>query len=994
MKRIQIKPAGCVKVAVLFFLSSMTGGIINAQQTGQEGRPSKDTLKTGDIQEVVVTAYGIKREKKALGYVYQDIKGTTLVDARENNITNALIGKVSGLEVVKSAAGPAASSKIILRGFNSLTGDNQPLIVVDGVPMSNFIGASNNDFWNPSADMGNGLSDLSPEDIDNVTVLKGGAASALYGSRAGNGVILITTKTGRGARGAGITLSETLGYSDLMVVPRTQKVFGQGSNGVFPVFNDQASGSSWGPKIDGQEVVNWNGETIKLDKTYDNVKSFFRAGETKTHTVTIQNQLGGGTSIFTSASYMTDKGVVPGADYNRLNLTTRVTSKFGLDKKWSTDVKVQYINSLANNRPIGGQTSGANYYRTVLTMPNTLNIADFQKGMDVQGAAPYWWLPGSGGNPYWMITNSTNNDVRNRFLMNGMVKYAFTDWLDADIRIGTDMYSTKTENKSYYAGPLTPISNSYGTGFDRFHENNYIASLNAHKDNIVGKWSASMSVFGQVMQRKSQSLSYGGTLRVPNYFSVGNIIQNGGNAGEGFSKQQINSVFSTAEISYDGFWFINGTGRFDWSSTLSPANREFFYPSVSTSLVLTDMFRKLFNMNPSRVLTFLKLRGSYAVTGNSLPPYSLSNVYSIGTGANGSITAGQFSQTKFDPNVVAEKLRTYETGLNARFFNRVDLDVNYYDTHATNQLLSIPLNPLSGYNGMMVNAGDIQNKGLEVTLNADVFRGQDFTWNMLVNYSANRNKIISLYPGVSAFFLGGYDSLSFQANPGGFYGSIWGSSYQRVDDPNSQYNGKIIVDKTGLPMANNVPKLLGDQTSRGLLGVTNSFKYKEFGLSFQVDGRFGGQFFSGTERTLDAVGLGKATVVNGARENFVVDGVVADGNGGFAQNTEEVTPQNYWAAVTARGGNLGINEAFLHSATNVRLRNIQLTYSLPKSLLERTPLQAVKASFSINNVFMIYSAVKGVDPEAVYATGSNAIGFENMNMPSYRTFLFNLSVSF
>lgn len=957
---------------------------------GQNARDSVSQVR--NIDEVVVTAYGIKKEKKSLGYVYQDIKGTTLVDARENNITNALVGKVSALQVVKSAAGPAASSKIILRGMNSLVGDNQPLIVVDGVPMVNFVGAANNDFWNPSADMGNGLSDLNPEDIENVTVLKGGAASALYGSRAGNGVIMITTKSGKGKKGIGITLSETVGFSDFFVLPELQKTFGQGTNGVSPTeFTSNTSGASWGPKIEGQEVANWNGQKTRL-QSYNNLKNFFQTGHTNTHTLTIQNNFGANTTLYTSGSYLTDEGVVPEAKYNRLNLTTRATSKFGTNDRWSTDVKVQFINSIANNRPVGGSNSN-NFYSSVLTMPNTINIADFRNGMNEVGAAPYWWVSGSGANPYWFVYNSTNRDIRNRFLMNGQIRYAFNSWLDADVRVGTDTYNTKYENRSYYAGPLTPKPYYYSTGLDRNNETNYIASINAHKDHLIGNWNGAISVFGQIMKSNFNSINSGGTLRVPNYFSVTNFANGSTSTSEYISRKQINSLFSTAEISYDGFWFLNGTARWDWSSTLAPENRRYFYPSVSTSLVITDMLKKMFDQDPGRFISFAKIRAAYAVTGNSLGFNELYNYYLIGQGANGSITAGNNS-VLYNPNVVAELLKTFEAGVNVRFFNRVDLDVNYYDTHATSQLINIPLNPFSGYSSFKANAGDIQNTGIEVTLNADVVRNTDFKWNLLTNYSHNTNKILDLYPGINQSVFGGYDTLSFTATVGGYYGTIYGSTYARVNDPNSPFNGRIIVDGSGLPTANSVPSVLGDQAPRSLVGITNSLLYKNWGLSFQVDGRFGGKFYSGTTRAINAAGVGAETVVNGERVNLVVDGVVSDGKGGYVQNTKEVTPQQYWTAVTGRGGNLGINEAFIYSADNIRLRNVQLTYNLPKDYLQGTALQSAKASFSVNNVFMIKSAVKGVDPESVYAIGTNALGFENLTFPTLRSFIFNITLGF
>lgn len=947
------------------------------------GQNTSDTVSSvRNIDEVVVTAYGIKKEKKSLGYVYQDIKGTTLVEARENNVTNSLTGKVSGLQVVKSSVGPAASSKIILRGFNSLTGDNQPLIVVDGVPMENFAGANNNDYWNPAVDMGNGLSDLNPEDIENVTVLKGGAASALYGSRAGNGVILITTKTGRGQRGAGITYSTTLSVENIFMKPELQNIFSQGSDGLF----DKTSGLSWGEKINGQTVEDWTGQKVAL-KPFNNIDSFFKTGVTNTHSLTFQNSIGSDTNLFTSASYLTDENKIPGTGYNRLNLSTRATTKFGAEKRWQSDLKVQYIHAAAENRPVGGENP-ANYYGSILTLPTTIDITQFEQGMDVLGATTRWFNT-AGSNPYWVVYNRNNKDSRSRFMMNALLKYTFNNWLNADVRVGSDFYNTKSESKVYSGGPLT---NFYSTGLDRFMENNYIASINAHRDDIVGKWGGNLSVFGQIMTRNFNSILNSATLNVPNYFSIGNALGRPG-VEERISKSQINSVFATAEINYDGFWFINATARNDWASTLAPENRSFFYPSVSTSLVLTDMLKKLGNMETGKFISFAKLRASYAVTGNALGPYELENPYFLGSDPNGNITAYR-AGILYNPNVVSELLKTFEFGANVRFFNRVDVDVNFYDTHATNQLINLPLNPLSGYNAMKINAGDIQNKGIEVVVNADVIRGTQFKWNVLANYSRNKNFIIDLYQDIKDYPLGGFDNFSIRATPGYNYGTMYGTRFLRVQDTASPHYGKIVVDAEGLPLADQGFHILGDQTARALLGITNSFSYKNFGFSFQVDGRFGGQIFSGTHLNLQAVGLAPETVVNGARENFVVDGVVSDGKGGYIDNTKDITPQLYWNAITTRSGNLGINEANIYDATNIRLRNVQVSYSLPKAIFQNTVIQQAKVSLSANNVWMIHNKAKGIDPESVYAVGTNAVGFENMSFPTSRSFIFNLTVGF
>lgn len=972
MKKIILK-IGLLQSSLFYF------GVIHAQ--------TKDSVKTSNIDEVVVTAYGIKKEKKSLGYVYQDIKGSTMVEARENNVTNALVGKVSGLQLIKSSAGPAASSKIILRGFNSLTGDNQPLIVIDGTPMSNFVGAGNNDFWNPEMDMGNGLSDLNPEDIENITVLKGGAASALYGSRAGNGVIMITTKTGRKGKGAGITYSNTLSVQTLFMVPKMQKEFSQGNAGKY--VKDGAV--SWGEAIHGQTVQNWEGKDIQL-RSYDNYKTFFNPGISNNNTITFQQTIGENTKIFSSASYLNDGGLIPETKYERFNATTHVTSKFGRNNRWFTDVKVQYINSFAKNRPVGGQNS-QNYYGNILTLPTTINIADFKERMDVLGTKQRWYIVG-GDNPYWNVYNRLNQDARNRFLVTGDVRYSFTDWVNIDLKVGSDMYNTKGEQRTYTGGNTV---NLYSTSFNRSIENNYIGSLNFKKDNLLGKWGGAFSLFGQIMTNNFNSSSISAILDVPNYFSVENAVNNQPTVREIRRQQQINSAFATLDINYDGFWFINGTFRNDWTSTLIKENRSFSYPSVSTSLVLTDMFKKLWNKDMfGRFITFAKIRASYAQTGNSLPPYQLYNSYAISHDPNGNIISNNLGDVLFNSTVVSEHLHTYEAGVNIRFFDRVDLDVNYYDTHAKSQLIDLPMNPLSGYNYRKINAGDIGNKGLEVMLNSDIIKNKKFRWNMNVNFSKNENKIYSIYDNIEIYDIQrpAFDKLRFVAYVGQRYGVILGTKYARVEDPGSPYFGQKILDDQGLPTSDGNPYILGDQTPRALFGITNGFTIKNFNFSFQVDARLGGQFYSGTMRALKGAGLAKETVVNGGRELFVADGVVANGSGGYTHNTTAVTPEDYWSAVSNRSSNLGIHEDNVYDATNVRIRNIQFAYNFPKSLFINSAFQSARISLSVNNVWMLYSKVKGVDPESASAVSSNATGYENLSFPTSRNFVFNLTVGF
>ncbi|SHI49737.1 TonB-linked outer membrane protein, SusC/RagA family [Arenibacter nanhaiticus] len=938
------------------------------------------------LGEVVVTALGIKRERKSLGYAVQEVKGATLTEARENNVVNALSGKVSGVQVIKGSNGPASSSKIVLRGNNSLTGDNQPLIVVDGIPMDNFTGAGNNDFFNPSQDLGNGLGDLNPEDIESMSVLKGASAAALYGSRAGNGVILITTKTGKAIKGLGITFSTTTGFQNIFMDPKLQSSFGQGNNGIY----DNLAGDSWGPKIAGQSVEDWKGAQVPM-RAYDNLGNFFNSGFSQNYSLSFQQQVSDGTSLYTSANYLNDDSNIKGATLERLNLTTRAVSKFGNDNKWTTDVKVQYINSKANNRPINGSNI-SNAFGTVAGLPRSLDITEFSNDTDEFGNM-VWYVPSNSVNPYWAANNNLSEDSRDRFLLNASLKHEITNWLSAEINAGADLYTTNTESKLYAGSPLSNTGR-YSLGKNTFLEKNYNMLIVASKDDIFGKFGGALTLGGNLMSRGASGISANsGDFVVPNLFSLNNGINNP-NVGQSFSNKKINSLYGTLQVNYDGFLFVDFTGRNDWSSTLSEENRSFFYPSVSTSFVFTELLAGDDNELPNW-LDFGKIRASYATVGNDLDPFKLNNFYSIGNDPNGNTTAGS-GNTLFNPDVKSELIKSLELGFEGRFFNnRLGFDFAWYKTNATNQLLAIPLDPLSGFNSKIVNAGDIQNEGFEIALNARIFDNPEgFSWDTNVNFSTNDNTIVKLTDDVSQFRLGGFDNLAVLAVEGGGYGEIWGTKYNRVEDEADPNFGKIIVDGNGFPLASSDKFKLGDQQPDAMIGFSNTLSYKGISLSFLIDARLGGEIYSGTNLALQRSGSAAATVVNGERNDIVVDGVVDDGNGVYTQNTVAVTPENYWTNLSVTSGNLGINEANIYDATNIRLRNVSINYVLPTNWLKNSRLQKAKIGISANNVWMIDSNLNGVDPESVFATSTNATGFEYLSSPTSRSVFFNVALNF
>lgn len=954
-----------------------------AQEVAWNGGALNVTLNddSKQIDEVVVTALGIKRERKALGYAIQDVKGDALVNAHENNVANALTGKIAGVQITRSSNGPGGSSKILLRGNTSVTGLNQPLIVVDGIPMDNFTGADNNDFWNNSLDYGNGLADINPEDIESMSVLKGASAAALYGSRAGNGVILITTKSGKQQKGLGITVTGTITAETLFTKPEIQSSFGQGTNGVYSA----TSGSSWGEAITGQSYTRYDGQTGTMG-VYDNLENYFSTGTEFQENVTL-SQMYGKTSIYASFTNMNNKSMSPGAKLARTNMMLRGVTSFGKDDAWTFDGKVQYIRNKANNRPLTGHDSSVSAM-SLYTFPRSLDITEFENYVD-ENNKMIWWNT-SGTNPYWASKKYLNEDNRDRFLMNASLKYRVLPWLTAEVKAGTDMYTMETSNKTYAGSSLTT---RYGYGLTKFYENNFSFLLTAQKDNLFDKLGGTLTFGGNLMQTKKTGLSAStSSLVIEDMFSVNNGASTPG-VSETYTRKKINSLYGTIGLNYDGWAFLDATFRNDWSSALSKDNRSFFYPSISASWLFTEMFNKIGKPMPTW-FTYGKIRASYAEVGNDMDPYQLYNLYSIGSDSHLGSSVASSGSTLYNSNVKNELIKSWEVGLDLKFLdNRLGVDFTWYKSNATNQLLNLPMNTLSGYSSKKINAGDIQNQGFELMLSATPVRTKDFSWDLSYNLSHNENKIKALYDGVSKYKLGGYDNLAVYATVGGNYGEIWGTKFLRVEDETSEHYGKLILTADGLPQATTETYKIGDQQADFNMGLTNTFRYKDFSLSFLIDARIGGEIFSGTLMQMESVGTAAMTAPGGKRDNMVVEGVYRDDNGNYVVNAKEVTPEKYWGAVTG-AGNLGIGEANIYDATNVRLRNITLSYNVPAKFLAKTVLQSVRAGFTVTNVWMISSKMHGLDPESVYATSTNATGFEYSGLPTTRSFVFNVSLGF
>lgn len=834
------------------FIGYATQEIPYAGQASLSVHLEEDTQK---LDEVVVTALGMKRDKKALGYAMQELKGDELLSSREPNLANSLSGKVSGLQIVRSSNGVGGSSKIVLRGNSSLTGSNQPLIVVDGTPMDNFTGGVDDVWGNSGADMGNGLSDINPEDIESMTVLKGASAAALYGSRAGNGVILITTKSGRKNEGLGITVNAGITAESIFLKPDMQNSFGQGSVGVY----DNQSRLSWGPKAEGQTVTDWLGRQVPL-QTYDNIDAFFHTGTSFNEGVSFQQNING-TSVFASINRSDDAGITPESKLNKTNVTLRATTFLDKTEKWKVDAKVNYINMNAHNRPIQG-VNPSNAFNTIYGLPRSLNVKEFKSSVDEEGNM-IWWDASKNPqeNPYWVTKYRQNNDTRNRLLGNVSLKYAPTNWFDIELRGGTDYYTT-TKNEKVYAGGNTSPRGLYNEGSETFYENNYSFLATARKDNLLDRLGGFVTFGGNLMmQQRTKMNASAGELLVPDLFSLNNGINKPTVTSE-LIRRKMNSLYGSLQLNWDGYLFLDVTARNDWSSTMSKDNRSYFYPSVSLSGVISDMLPKI-GGNMPEWFTFAKVRASYAEVGNDLDPYQLYNNYTVGKDENGNTTAAP-GQILFDSSVRSELIKSWEAGLDVRFLqNRLGLDFAWYKTNATRQLLNLPLDPFAGYSSRKVNAGNIQNEGLEISLNGAIFQSPDvqgFNWNATAQFSLNRNKIIDLYPGVTLYDIKTLDAIQIVAAQGSYYGDIYGQTFLRVTDKDSPHYGKVIVGDDGLPLISAEKSKVGNQSPDWMLGLTNSFSYKGFNLSFLVDFRIGGDIYSATASNLFVRGNAAGTV--------------------------------------------------------------------------------------------------------------------------------------
>jgi TonB-linked SusC/RagA family outer membrane protein len=929
------------------------------------------------IEGVVVTALGIKREKKALGYSMQELKGDAITETRDPNVVNALSGKIAGLDIKQASTGPSGSSRMIIRGNNSISSNNQPLVVVDGIPINSSTGGTD-DYWgNRNVDRGSGIADISPDDIETISVLKGPAASALYGSRAGNGVVMITTKKGTKKKGLGVSFNTNNTWESPMETPDFQNEYGQGVNGNF----DVASEGSWGGKMDGSSVAALMGSKAYSPAGNDLYKDFLQTGFTSTNSLEIANS-SDNTTLRLGVTRLDNKGVVPNTKFQRTSFDVRATSKWD---KLSADVKINYIKQLTDNRlKLAGDPD--NIFQNYLIMPRSVAMADYRGYESSKYAfpttgAPAAYISNYGGmsrSPYWSAYRNTNNDNKDRVIGFLALQYDFTSWLNLKARYGLD------NNSTIYTDVLasgTPYWNTQGYTGDyrvtqeKAFEQNADFLLTA-QGNLTEKIKGVLTLGGNLMNSKNYyQLSQAQGLIIPDFYAIPNgVIRESAYT---TSEKEIRSWYGTASLSYNNWAYLDVTGRNDVSSTLPAANRSYFYPSVGGSIVVTQLLEnKGIKTGP---ISFAKVRASWAEVGNDTGPYMLRDYYNI-LFVSGVLTASP-DNYKTNPDLKPESIKSTELGFDVRMFNnRLGFDFTWYKKNAFDQIIKIAVPPATGYQYNLLNAGNVENKGIELSLNANIVAQKDFTWDLILNYSKNTNKIIELTDNTNIQLLSD-PSVSFLkvvAEVGGLYGDILGYTYQRNAE------GQILVDDNGIPLKSEEMSKLGNYQPKWMMGLSNNFGYKGFNLGFLIDMRYGGSIYMGSIKSGAAAGT-LAMTLDGREGGMVVPNSVVKSTG--AANTKNVTPQAYW------GGVSGITEEWMYDASNVCFRELSLGYTIPSEIAAKMKLNSIKVSLVGRNLFMISSSTKGFNPEATYSTG-NAQGIEYGTMPQLRSIGFNLNLNF
>ena len=966
------------------------------------------------LQEVVVTAFGIEKEKKALGYSVQEVKGSQLIEARSNNVVNALSGRIAGVRVT-SNGGPGSGSTVQIRGSSSISGNNQPLIVVDGVPIDQTTSQKISD---GQKQFGGGLSEISPDNIKDISVLKGPNAAALYGSRAANGVILITTKSGAGSKGIGLEVNSNMTFERPLVKPKFQNTYG-GGNGYRTWYTDGWSGvvqpdayaqyraaygnlvpgstagtdgtdESWGGPMDGRLIRQWwtGKDVAALTPQPNNWDEYWETGKTTTNNIALSggNEKG---NFRLSIGRMDQSGIMYGNDYYRNNF--KFNGGYNFSSKLSVTLSSEYIKSGSKNR---GYQDGQQFiwsHRHV----SWDQLADYKEYTSVHiQRALAGRLPDTDP-PNWQHTFFTNPfatqdmlplpNEKDRMVGNIALNYKILPNLTLLLRSGTDFWSDTRINILNFErvrnGNKTP--GQYSEEVLRSQETNHDFMLSYNKE-----LSSTFDIAAQVggIDRTNyykRNFAQVGSLVVDGLYNLSNSIPSLNTIASRIEKSEMQSLFGTFHVGYKNAVFLDLTGRNDWSSTLPKDARSYFYPSASISTVLTDLLPI-----HTPILSFAKVRASWAQVGNDASPYQLSQTYRSGGSWDGSIPQYYENTTISNSGLKPEITTGIELGADIRFLKgRIGLDATYYDQTSKNQILGVEISKASGYATRILNAGRIVNKGVEFMLTGTPLKlPGGLTWDVAVNFSRNRNKVLELAEGLTTYILQQRQGLTSEARVGQPYGTLYGIGFEHAPD------GQIIY-KDGLPVVSTTPRILGNVQPKWTGGFQNTLSYRGISFGFLIDVRAGGDLFDEGTGTARWTGQYEETAV-GREEGIIGKGVKAAGTN--ADGSPMYVPNDI---IVATNQLIGYNnprryhEAAIFDGSYVKLREATLSYSIPESVLKRLFIRTAKISVVGRNLAILFKNTPHIDPE-VDRFGGNRQGFAYGELPSSRSVGFNLSLGF
>ncbi|MEO9892631.1 SusC/RagA family TonB-linked outer membrane protein [Aurantibacter sp.] len=912
------------------------------------------------LDEVVVTALGVERQKKSLTYATQGIDAEGIDEARpQQNLVNSLQGKVAGLSIQTTGSGVSGSSKVVLRGNRSINGSSQVLYIVDGVPL------------------GGDISDISPDDVASINVLKGANAAALYGARANNGAIIITTKSGTEG-GMSIIVSSTLTAQKGNILFDYQNEYGQGSAGVY----NPGSTGSWGPALDGSTVAGWqpSGATsYSFSPQPNNVEDFMQTGFNLANNLSIRS---GNEKVRTFFGYTHElrNGITRDNDLKRHNVTFKIDNNL-IEDKLVLSAKANYIRTDLNNSIASGENY-ANPWRHAYRLPRNIRTEDAENYnyIDAEGNVKQnYWKPNDNGgaNPYWTVNENLNETMINKIIGYASLKYNFTDNFDLMIRTSLDTSSSTREDTFSNDSYIIADNGNYNTyNYTGYEWNSDF--LFGYTKEISEDFGFNLNFGGNNRQTRSQWVrTDNGGLNAANIFAVTNALNL--TSTQDFETKHVNSLYAFGQAALKDAVFLDLTYRSDWSSTLPAENRRFDYYSAGISGVISDL------VTLPEVISYLKLRTSYAEVGNDTDPYEISR--------NANLVAGGFVQlqtTQPNESLKPERTKSLEFGVDARLFdNRLGIDFTYYKSNSIDQLFSASQEVATGISTKFINGGDVQNKGVELILTGTPIRTSDFNWDVTVNYSKNTSEVLSLSEGLDELSYGGDFFRQFKLEVGQPWGNVYSRGFARNDA------GQVLVAADGTPeVTSGQDVLVANYNPDWLGGITNSFRYKNLSFSFLIDMRQGGQVGSLTNAILASDGALESTLAG--RDGSLIFGtnifpeldvVQADGSA----NNINVNAEQFWAKIGGRNSPVG--EAFVEDASNIRMREMSLGYSLPQSILGDGPFKSAKISLVGRNLFFIKNNAS-FDPEVLINTNTNADGFESFSPPSTSSLGVNVKFAF